>query len=635
MAAILPFLLLLELTFLLLRRFPAWGWRLALLRAFLITSAYLVLGTEILSLFGAITASWLIALWAVPALIGVWWIVQTGWLKQLFGGLRLARLGAAEWMFVLVLLGVLVSTAVVAWFAPPNAWDALTTHMSRVAHWAQQRSLLPYATGIALQNYYPPLPGMMVLQVYVLAAGDRLANFVQWFSMVIALVGASHLAKEFNCGRTGQLLAAAFAVTLPVGIVQASSAMTDYIVAALIVCVAVESLALFRRPAHWEPVLFLGTASALSVLTKPTAYPYLLPFAAVDAIVIMRKNRPTAVLARGAVVVLVVLVLNAGYFWRNAAVYGHPLGDRGRVAIHRNEIGGWRVVVSNALRNACLHAGTPFPSINAELYDLLFKVHVKLGLELADPRTSIHPVFNLGKPSTNEVLAGNPLHALIILVVTVAMSIRWRAMPREALILALIAIASFLIMSGLYKFSIFGSRYHLAFFILYAPVVAVVISRSLPKVAMGLLAVLLLWSSWPWIASVESRPLFPIPWRTPLQSVLVVPREQLYLGPGARNDAYMAIASEIREASCTNVFLMLSGNAAEYPLWVFLGAPRAPVRIEWNVAGPLSAPLREADFTPCAVVCDQSCPADQDVIRGLPLIDERAGLRLYMQPPAR
>ena len=52
----------------------------------------------------------------------------------------------------------------------------------------------------------PPGAELTILQFYVLAGGDRLANFVQWFAMVGSLLGTSLVAAQLGAGRAGQLL---------------------------------------------------------------------------------------------------------------------------------------------------------------------------------------------------------------------------------------------------------------------------------------------------------------------------------------------------------------------------------------------------------------------------------------------
>jgi hypothetical protein len=95
---------------------------------------------------------------------------------------------------------------------------------------------------------------------------------------------------------------------------------------------------------------------------------------------------------------------------------------------------------------------------------------------------------------------------------------------------------------------------------------------------------------------------------------------------------YREITAAVQEAACHSVGIMLSGDAAEYPLWPLLAAPGGGTRLEWIVAGTPSARYRDVTFQPCAVVCDSSCPAAWAEVRGLPLALDLSGYRLYLAP---
>jgi len=79
---------------------------------------------------------------------------------------------------------VLTVTATVAWLSPPQTWDSLVYHMSRVAHWAQNRSVWHYATGIDRQGSMSPGAEVITLNFYVLSAGDRLATLPALFALI-------------------------------------------------------------------------------------------------------------------------------------------------------------------------------------------------------------------------------------------------------------------------------------------------------------------------------------------------------------------------------------------------------------------------------------------------------------------
>jgi hypothetical protein len=598
-------------------------------------AAYAVAATEVLGLVHGITQAGLVALWLSPVVIlgGLLW-------RSTRRGAVLRPLRPAlprtlpEWILVAILGTILIATAVVAVTAPPNTWDSLTYHMSRVAHWAQAGSLHHYATGIERQNLMPPGAEIGVLQAYVLAQGDRLVNFPQWLAMAASLVGAAAVARLIGASRLGQLAAGVFVATLPMGIAQATSTMTDYVVAFWVLCVAFETLSLvLQDPSERFELVPLGLAAGLAVLSKPTAIPYLVPFALTVTIVILRRKGLLALLTSTGIAVALVLTVNAGYLGRNLATYGNPLGSAGKVDTHSNEVFNGVVLVSNLIRNASLHAGTPWPAVNDVIYRGTIWIHLKLGARLTDPRTTVHPYFQIHKPAPDETRSGNPLHAAISLALAGILGVIVARGDRRAIIaLAYLGLAAlcFLLLSSLFKFTVFGSRYHLPFFVLLAPVFGYVVGRMRSPWMAVALGALMLFASRAWLLDLHERPLLPDPMG---RSVLTSPRSSLYfiLAPGLE-EPYLAVVDQLREAACPAVGIMLSGDGAEYPWWPLLGEPRGRTRLEWIVAGTPSARYVDPDFQPCAVICDVSCPGEWTQVRGLPLALDQAGLRLYLSP---
>jgi hypothetical protein len=503
--------------------------------------------------------------------------------------------------------------------------------MARVAHWAQAGSVGHYATGIERQNLMAPGAEMGMLHAYVLAQGDRLTNFPEWLAMVGCLVGVGSAARLLGTTRLGQLMAAVFVATLPMGIAQATSTMTDYVVALWVVCVAVETVSLLRQPQGERPeVVPLALAAALAVLTKPTAFPYLAPFALVVAIVILRRRGLSALLASAAIAAGLVLIVNAGYLGRNLVTYGNPVGPEGKRETHANEIMTPEVIASNLLRNAGLHAGTPWEPANDLVFRGIVWLHLRMGLGLSDPRTTVHSGFQVGPPSMDEKDAGNPLQAVLALAATAVLTIqvlRGRREARLPLLTLVLAAGSFLLLSSMIKFTLFASRYHLPFFVLVAPAFGYVVGRWNGWLVAGLAVVMALASS-SWLLHLDERPLLQ---DSDGYSVATSPRQSLYFTTGHFLEGpYSAMASSVKDAACTSVGVMLSGDAAEYPLWPLLGDPKERIRIEWLVAGTPSARYRDPNFQPCAVVCDFSCPDGWTEVRGLPLALDTAGYRLYL-----
>lgn len=611
--------------------FPEWGWRRSFLRSALVLGGYMLLATEGLSLFAAITKASLTAAWLLPTGLSAGWLF---WRVRTKGAIQLPRWQRPEGVLDTIILvsgvAILAVTAVVAWVSPPNTWDSLAYHMARVAHWAQDHSLAPFATGNERQNLMAPAAEIGMLQLYVLAGGDRLVNFVEWFAMLGSVIGVTRIAKDLGATRLGQSWAAIFVLTLPMGIAQASSTMTDYVLGFWLVCLASELVGLVRRQVRKADYVLLGLGAGLAINTKPTAFAYLLPFALAVVVVLIRKEGLTRLILPSLITVALVLAVNAGYFTRNTELYGNPLGSGERISAHANEVVDWRVFVSNVLRNASLHLGTPNAYVNKGIALAIIKIHEWIGIDPTDPRTSAHVAFRVRPPSLNEAKAGNVAQAYLILAAVGLALWKRRSLDPLALGLASVVLATFLVLSLTFKFTIFGSRYQLPFFVLIAPFVASVLVKSIPSVWVRLTALGLVVACVPWLIGLDPRPLIP-PKGSTEPSILTTPRESLYfvLDPSAQ-EPYREMAAAIRGANCSSVGIMLSGGAAEYPIWVLLGAPRADLTIETIVAGTASARFSKDDFEACAVICDRSCRKDLTEIRGLTKVYGTSGYRLYL-----
>ena len=245
-------------------------------------------------------------------------------------------------------------------------------------------------------------------------------------------------------------------------------------------------------------------------------------------------------------------------------------------------------------------------------------MHEVIGQDVDDPRTTTITNYKVFTPTTNEDKTTNPLHAILILVVFIVLLIKRKDIEPSILILCFVIAATFPLISSLIKWMVFNGRLHLPFFVLFAPIVGYTLDELLPSTPVRVIATILLLASWPWLMSIQSRPLIATS-QSFVESVLVTPREDLYFANGWHlRQPYLEMAELIKESSCSNVGIVLPGNSAEYPLWVFLGAPKTAPRIEWIDAG-VTSQYADPGFVPCAVIC-QGCPEDETYYNDLPRI---------------
>jgi len=448
--------------------------------------------------------------------------------------------------------------------------------------------------------------------------------------MVGSVIGVSAAAALLGAPLTGQFLAAIFVATLPMGIAQASSTMTDYVTGFWVVCVAVEFLFLWtEQNPNWRTVLFLSLAAGLALATKSTAFAFLLPFAIATPVLLLQKTTRMQFIKLVALAVLVVGLVNAGYVTRNLWTYGVPFDPR-HSQDFPNQMLDWRGLVSRTLRTAVFQLQTPWDELNHQLMRLVVGTHFKMGLDVNDPRSTVIGEFSIGKPTTNEDTTTNPLHALLIFVTPVASLFIIKRIGRRVLYYQLLVLIAFLAFSFMLKWQIFESRLFLPFFLIAAPAFGSVFGAIFPIWATTVVGLGLVASSFMWLVSINSRPLMPLPGKTEWPSVVIAPREQMYFAsiPGAY-EPMKNVATQILDAGCMSVGMAISGAGAEYPYWILLGAPRDDLRIEWIVAGTPSARYSDPDFQPCAVICD-TCD-DEQTFRELPFFTQFGDINLYMR----
>jgi hypothetical protein len=501
--------------------------------------------------------------------------------------------------------------------------------MPRVAHWAQQGSVQHFATGIEVQNSRTPGAEYLVLQTYILGSGDRYAGFIEWGAMALSLMGIGAIAGQMGAGRPGRLAGVLFAATLPMGIIQASSTITDYVVALWLVAGVSEVLRIREEDSGLTTFSFLAISSGLALATKPTAAAFLAPFLAYAAYMLLSSRDWLQVVKAAAIATVLVMVLNTGHLSRNIRTYGSPFNPV-QVALHSNEMRGVSGIASNLMRHVGLHAGTPSPHVNKAIALGVQWAHVVLGIDVNDARTTAHGVFKVREPTTNEDRAGNPLHFYLLVFLVGSMLWRRHEVPRIVWLYLLLLALGLVTLSYLFKWQIFATRYHLPLFVLAAPAAGYLMERIAPGGWILTFGSILMLASLPWLLQVQSRPLIPAEGDSYAGSVLTEPREVLMLANG-RNllEPYRELTRNIRESGCKEVGISLSGNAAEYPLWALLGAPASGVEIQWIVKGTPSEQYSQTDYEPCAIICE-ACPGDQERRRGLPRFGQWGDFTLFL-----
>jgi hypothetical protein len=598
LTGLLPACAVLQLAALLHRWHPARGRLDAILTSALLVATGIVLSTEGLSLIGAIRFWPLVAGWTIAnvALATVWLrsAVWSGWRAaglQQFDAWR--RDAWAIGVSVLATLTLLIALA-----SAPNTWDSMTYHLARVAQWEQRGSVSHYPTHILRQLHQAPGAEFILLQLQVLAGTDRFANGVQWVAYGLAAISAMLTARAFGLGRLGERFSAVFVLTAPMAILQSHSTQNDLLVGAWLGAFVLYGCRWLSSCAHTE-LLRAALALGLALLTKSTAFLFAAPFVLWFAVATIRRDRARSWWPALCVVGLVA-VLNTGYVVRNAALYGHPLGP-GREAhmSYRADTLSPAAGASGVARNLALQCATPIDVINRALTDAVRWGHDVAGVDPDDPRTTWPgTTFSVARSNRHEDTEGSPLHLLVLAGGLCGAAIAWWRRCRFAPVTASAACALLgaVLFACVLKWQPWHTRLHLPLWVLLAPPLAAIVSRTrVSALPAALSIVLTLWAV-PIVLRAHSRPLIGS------RSVFTTPRiAQYFRNRRGVQEEYESVARRIAECGAGTVGLRLDLDDWEYPLHVMCASA---VRLQHISVSNVSARLATPDAPePDAVIC--------------------------------
>jgi len=611
------------------------AWRPAVLLGSAAWGVVVVALTELLSALDAVTSAHVLEVWVAM----IWGLFAALYLvSRRRGGFKFdrvsensaARLRVAD-LVLLACLGLgLGLVAVVAVVAAPNNSDGMGYHLARVIHWMQNGNVRFYPTHVLRQLHANPFAEFLLLHLQLLSGSDRAANLVQWSALAGCLVGVSLLAQRLGAGVRGQVMAAVFAGTLSMAVLEGSNVQNDLVVAFWVVCFAAFGLVLidWAGTSHsgggawplggglpWAITFGAGASLGLAILTKATAYIYAFPFCVWLGVALLRRVRVLR-WRLGAVVgvmLLLAALLNAGHWTRNQRLYGSPLGP----AAEEPQTGKFKysndaftpgVLASNVMRNVALELQSPWAGWNKDIGRVVETLHRWLHIALDDPRstwsgTTFATAIQWGTLWINEDTAGDPLHVILLTGAAVAV-VASRRFGVAARVYAAAVFGGWLLFCGYLKWQPWHCRLQLPLMILWAPVVGLALGAAGRRIAAGAVLVLGLVMVGVAVTCTLKSAYHPVlgPY-----SVFKVDRadQYFYSDPGFMV-GYKQVAEIAEREKCARVGYVTS-QGPEYALWIQLRRNvGSDLRLEHvhvtNVSATTAAAQGVADFRPCLTI---------------------------------
>lgn len=591
------------------------GCRVVALQTALGTGIFIAVQSEMLGLFNLLAQPYVTITWGITLVLLTWLGWRKGWLYH--GWQRLiARLQILNRFTILSLVafsfisGLLLLVALIA---PTNNVDSLNYHMSRVMHWIQDRNLAHYPVAYEPQLTNQIGAELIILQLRVLSGSDRLANLVQWSSLILSALALSLGAKLLGARRNGQLAAAAFGISIPMGLLQATSTQNDYVTALWLIILAVFILYACTEEPTWVEISSISAALGLGLLTKGTFYPFAIPWGVWLIIHWIKQRRFFLMLKRGAIIASIVMIVNIGYWTRNLETYGGPFGSTQWVNAMTSMDNGLKPFPSNLVKYLVLNFATPSPRINDQISSYIRMHFPAYDLVIDD--------FHLDWRWNREENAGSPIHVVLVMGIIVSIFTLFlikKLTKRYILWYCLSALFSYVTFVLVVHMDQSGVRLELPLIIIWAPTFGYLISEMAEKWLAPLVVIVFFIFSLPYVFFNSTRPfvamknepelfaIHPLPGlgETKSSSVLVANKaDLLFIDRQELQKPYIEIAQDIRNSGCTQVGLRIDSHDPEYTFWWLLKSPQSGIRIESIYYSENLAQYADLSYKPCAIIC--------------------------------
>ncbi|MFN5443947.1 MAG: ArnT family glycosyltransferase [Crocinitomicaceae bacterium] len=352
---------------------------------------------------------------------------------------------------------------------PPNNWDSMTYHMARIAHWVMNESVYPYPTHIYRQIYQPPLAEWMIGQICILNRADYFANALQLMYLISSLACVNLIMQEFKLSQKIRSIAFILIFTTPSIFMQATSTQNDIVIGFFLLGTIYALIRFFKTFRNSNGIL-TGVFIGCALLTKGTAFVYLIPISLIAIIFLIRNIiKSTISVSKIApsvsLLLLLILLIPSPHYYRNYALSGDIFGASDDH--YFNQDSNVKSVALGLLKNMGNHLSTPFTSdITNQVVE---KAHLITNIQINDEKYSYNGIhFKLGTWNHNEDEVSNFLQVILFLVTLLFLILQWKNTTNSFRFTTLFCLATFFIFSIILKWQPWHIRLQVPLFMMMA-----------------------------------------------------------------------------------------------------------------------------------------------------------------------
>lgn len=449
------------------------GFRESLIKAFISLSIFVLITNETLSSLNLLIPSYLKAIYLITVLLLGGYIYTK---KMIFKGVKniydslFHITNYFSPVFLKVILFILFLLFALSIYIAPNNVDAMGYHIPRVIFWAQNHNLDHFPTVFFAQLFYNVQFEYFLLHAYMLFENDLLFNVIQWFTLIIILVGTSQILHLWSFNSTIQGYGVIVCLSLPLSILTATSSKNDLLSACYLLLSIYFGLKVLQKESNWNNIFFFILSFILAGFTKYSAWMLGFPLALGFGIVLVIKDfiKSLKILS---IFLCSTVVLFFGFFYRNYALFGQLIRptDDSQLAVpsYSNEILTWKTIISNMLKMAGNNISLPWDYWNHLMDSIVFNIHDWIHFDPNNLKTAWSSY--LTNFTINEDYSGNFLHFFLI-IFSIIICLYFKSLRKSIQFqYFLLLFGGLLIYALLIKWSAFNARTQLPYFIAIVP----------------------------------------------------------------------------------------------------------------------------------------------------------------------
>lgn len=370
---------------------------------------------------------------------------------------------------------ILICIALVSLFfaikISPCNWDSMTYHLSRVAHWAENKSVGHYATNIDRQISCPVLTEFVVAQTYILCKkNDIFVNIIQNASFITNALIIYGISGKLKCKSQYSFLASFLYMTMPIAFAESMTTQVDNFATLWLLIFAyfiIDFVDLSKKIQFTKEsvnrVIILGSCVSFGYLCKPSASISMLVFAIWLLIICIIRKDKIINLFKLAVIALSVMLPTMGIeIGRNIYTFGKfvasTVGEDVLISTYKPSyvfVNLIKNIVRN-LSNIAISEGT--------ITNFVYKLSEKLNVEINDISISHYGIeFNVPPARSYSMdSAVNPI--IVILTLLCIIWIIWSIITKKQKLsecstgFSIFSILAYIIFCMIFKWQPWGVR---------------------------------------------------------------------------------------------------------------------------------------------------------------------------------